>query len=847
MRRSRERFTHGKIILTKQKSKQIQNKVTTKQIDRSALFKTTGEDMDDGKMSLLSEKGTSALMKLMMQRGYFHEDDTDLVETENGGYIRLDHLLDCFCGKIETMGRCTVEKAAGELGVAANHIRNILPNALQRNPTLLCVEEEFITKKYLQETVTEVVSTLDLSGGKVLLSDIAHDTFRLPLDTVARVLNDQLPGIENHGSVEIRTLHNGAKVLVTQRYLNAYKKRVLDYFGALKRPVSVESTALENDWESEWINEFLLLEVQQQGAKLPGELHGDSYVPHAFTEQLQQSVRSNFTSRGFVTTGDCQLIGMLPAQMKLYIKESFPAAVILKESVINPDAIIAPLEAAIQETRMTGGFLDIEEHLPVELTSNKEDKRMIVFEHILSKADTGTAAEAPGVAVVLSSGALYASQLVIDEIASTIIPSLVESFAHSRARKIDEAVDGLDTLEPNLSAKDKRKAKRASKLTKQQAKMDRHCVDDEMVPLIEIVQAIAKAYPELSEFISQANTDGEAKHIDKEGILDILCRQAFYTDDFLTTCTDAVRAELKRLQSLRASKARVNKRDAASKIQSVDVAFEDPSCFAAACYSIQARSKFLKYAMASKSEEDTEDEEMVKDLENDFLRGCCADFMSRVTAYCLFKHEVADGIFSFGVKEEDECGKSRFCSPVDHASRRFPPIFMACTEDDNGKPRDPLPTLRNLLPQSVGINLARQWILCGGECYHGGSKIADNGDVFTRPGDVEGFLSFVEENCLTVCGLPFKKLDKKAEKQLLFARRQELSHLLEESSDPEAVLELAVMLLFQLCKVSSHLLYTMHSLIQRSHFLPLTNSLSLFCLFQHRIWSCLGRLYEGPF
>ena len=62
-------------------------------------------------MSLLSEKGTSALMKLMMQRGYFHEDDTDLVETENGGYIRLDHLLDCFCGKIEIMGRCTVEKS----------------------------------------------------------------------------------------------------------------------------------------------------------------------------------------------------------------------------------------------------------------------------------------------------------------------------------------------------------------------------------------------------------------------------------------------------------------------------------------------------------------------------------------------------------------------------------------------------------------------------------------------------------------------------------------------------------------------------------------------------------------
>jgi hypothetical protein len=52
----------------------------------------------------------------------------------------------------------------------------------------------------------------------------------------------------------------------------------------------------------------------------------------------------------------------------------------------------------------------------------------------------------------------------------------------------------------------------------------------------------------------------------------------------------------------------------------------------------------------------------------------------------------------------------------------------------------------------------------------------------------------------SVCGLPFKKLDKKSEKQFLFARRQKLTKSLEATNDPEAVLELSIMLLFQQVK-----------------------------------------------
>ena len=65
---------------------------------------------------------------------------------------------------------------------------------------------------------------------------------------------------------------------------------------------------------------------------------------------------------------------------------------------------------------------------------------------------------------------------------------------------------------------------------------------------------------------------------------------------------------------------------------------------------------------------------------------------------------------------------------------------------------------------------------------------------------MDGFLSYAEENCLTLCGLPYKKLDKKVEKSLLFSRKQQLNGLLastDATTDPTKVLEYTIMILFQ--------------------------------------------------
>ena len=51
--------------------------------------------------------------------------------------------------------------------------------------------------------------------------------------------------------------------------------------------------------------------------------------------------------------------------------------------------------------------------------------------------------------------------------------------------------------------------------------------------------------------------------------------------------------------------------------------------------------------------------------------------------------------------------------------------------------------------------------------------------------------------CRTMCGLPFKMLDKKSEKQAMFARRMALKQCIEVAEGPKETFALAISILFQ--------------------------------------------------
>jgi hypothetical protein len=444
----------------------------------------------------------------------------------------------------------------------------------------------------------------------------------------------------------------------------------------------------------------------------------------------------------------------------------------------------------------------------------EEDVRIIVEEMALPKEETGR--------TVFSDGeALFVSQGMIRHITKTLLPPLIESFAKTRAKeiKLSHTLNDSNEKESPVIQSPKRKGRKSSKKANTAAsKGSNETVQYGVVPLVTVANAVASEYPDLLDIQTAVSplvdekddnvlweqdevSDSEPKV--SGGPLYELCRSVLYHDSFQSSCELAVRAELERLDSISHSSSVRSRKDGATRMRSIESAFEDSACFGAACFAVQAHAKFLQYAETVPDV----DEDIILDFREDYLAGCCSDFTGRITEYCLFRNEIDDQVFivernKHGIATDAvESDLPEYCQPVDITARRYPTTKLVCVENtDSGEPKMPLPTLRVVLSGGVGVQLSRTWALCGGRCYEGGIKVNEDGSETVRQGDPDGFLSHVEENCLTICGLPFKKLDKKSEKQYLFTRRKALTEQLEATNDPNEVLELTIMLLFQQVK-----------------------------------------------
>jgi hypothetical protein len=453
-------------------------------------------------------------------------------------------------------------------------------------------------------------------------------------------------------------------------------------------------------------------------------------------------------------------------------------------------------------------------HLPEPLLIHADDVITVVTTMalpLLQQSDATTTSQ-PGQVVCSCNEALFVSQGMKQSLITRLIPPLVEAHAKERAQLLFQ--EGTQPLEkgaleePVSTSKRGKKTKRSTNTTTVSTKTH---LSHDLVPLRVVALAVLEAFPDLKDlqqsygtFPSSSNLPWEPEN-EEESALDYnspvldLCRQTIYDSAFQDSCRGAVNAELERLESTKKAASVLNRKEGATKIRSVENSFEDPACFAAACHQLCLHARFLDYAVTC----DIASNELEL-LRSDFLRSVCADFASRITQYCLFKNELEGDIFQFqdcaaDANQQDAPALAfpPYCQPVHRAARRFPRPFLSCIQNEERTNSKPLPTMRKVLSGNLGVMLARLWSHCGGLCYDGGVETKPDGTVYVRPGNIEDFMAFVEENCLSICGMPFKKLDKKSEKQYLFARRQEMSATLEASTDATSVLELTVMLLFQ--------------------------------------------------
>lgn len=411
---------------------------------------------------------------------------------------------------------------------------------------------------------------------------------------------------------------------------------------------------------------------------------------------------------------------------------------------------------------------------------------------------------------------------------------------------IQQSRGGKASKKTKLSAKEKRRLKAAAKASGGSNTAGSEALGNSttaispdvifsqsggMIPLTHITKAILKAYPSLLDYCSIPDFDANDDNIivDSDGIsfevtqeeidLELTRRIVSFTSSMnetqneykkrlWTVYSDLQREELKRKQKNTVSLEDGSKWRQTSKntIRQIDESFQ--TNFPDMCYLLQIIHKsILKFDGSQDNKEK---------IQSNFLRTAGATFARRITEYCFFHHDVNEDMFSFSRSPDSDEPQQlqlfpQFCQPVDLAVTEFPDVYFSVNTIDNKDRNDPLQKLRDDLPREVGVSLARMWILCGGAMYEGGVTQNKNGQYYTKPGSFDAFIKHLEDTCLIICGLPFKILDKKAEKQAMYARRygliQSLEQIQPESLDQSnlktgcmKILDLTTLLLLQQVK-----------------------------------------------
>ena len=694
-------------------------------------------------------------------------------------------------------------------------------------------EIELISDQYWHQIQNEIVGRI-VQHGRIKVLDLAGE-YSLPLDTFIGHIVSPLTS-ENNNNIQFI---NESQCLVSNKSMSNMKKQVLEYFATVVEPVHIyEVCQQKDDWEVEQVIEWIQEELHKSDTNkccCPGEIHVDTitknhqtatFIPEAYTKQQEQEMITFLTLNGYITSNR---ISNRQALMKI-VNEKYPDAFIIDndsdDSVIILSSLLQELQIAIQDyvdSVTKSDIFDFQDYLPTGLINES------IISRILAKIDFS---DDRGVPVIAGNDrAILIRNDMIQQIQEQQVTPLILEFATSRAKELfhnmnnggddnadDDDNDDDENPTSNLKKGIKSKSKRARKSSKNK-KIPHNEVKHvafSIIPLSAVATAIASEYPffheenhEIPETIGWDDDEVDGEDENDTILVVAFCRKVICTDSFRKQCERAVNAELQQLQSEKDSKSRISRKDAAAKVRSVETAFEE--VFVTLCYLIQAQAKFITFATNS----EIFDEKAVDTLKEEFLQGPCADLTSRITQQCLFQEE-QDSLFTFsqpgdslqnGKGNEDKQNNSigglpPHCSTVDIASRIHPKSYLSCPP-----PREPLPILRESFSGNTGVTLSRQWILCGGECYRGGVRtnikgVDDDGDtddveVHVRPGNMEGFISHLEENCLTLCGLPFKRLDKKSEKNFLFSRKQQLTSFLSTRTDPVAVLEYTIMILFQ--------------------------------------------------
>ncbi|KAL7566847.1 hypothetical protein ACA910_021344 [Epithemia clementina (nom. ined.)] len=734
----------------------------------------------------------------------------------------------------------------GENGVTVDSIHRLYP--IQ---TIVPGEEpivEYVSEDYINNVVTSIQQRLSLSENGFLpvvevLSSLpsSHDktaaaaTATATATTVSSGSEKQwlelLRSRLSDCDIVVRPTEQGCHVFHTRRFWESFCAQVFGTLSALSHQKTLLSHfCQEHSLDVTWVKDALCHPpAGVQHLVPPGELQGNGhYVPHLYKELQHKMAVNAFLMQGFVDVEQLRLtVDLAPSQIIQHIQVQCGDDDVcrLDSLVMSRDRILFPWITMFQDADASKACCEFT--VPLEMispsagsggggTKTVAAQRLDLLEECLvseaeSKGCAGT------VLVVKDGNALYASNAMLQALTKVHFPVMVATFAAKKAQSLLETdEDNKNHNHNNHHHAENKSVDLSSSLSSSFSKIFE--ADDSVAvpPITAFVDMVWKHYSSAFEGGDRENHlritaslgPGEDDGLNETTVLHEFCRRTFLSNDQVrATCCRALQNEVERWQRRQKRQRAVHVGDLSETYILVDgdqqdhtnamrvmdeiilLDFEDPACFPALCFRLQTFLKFYDYAEKHAMES-------LEQLRVDIQQGCCGDFTRRIHQYCFSKREdLSMTTFSFHDATNANDRLPVYCSAIDIATPRFgPAIQLSCSPDpDTGRERDPLSLLRQLLPGPVGQALCRQYELCLVAAVVG----ADHDGAIA----LHDFLAHAEEHTITICGLPFKKLDKKNEKNYLQSRRQVLRSRLEQaSSEPSQVLEFTIMILYQQVK-----------------------------------------------
>ena len=425
-------------------------------------------------------------------------------------------------------------------------------------------------------------------------------------------------------------------------------------------------------------------------------------------------------------------------------------------------------------------------NLPDDIAATQEDLDKIINVHLVSllrEQKDAHNAYVSGFTIINNSMAMFFCNDMVRNSKELLVP-IIEEYSKERAKEIIKA--------------------QADKPVGKKEKQHIECFipgsGDDMVPLFNISVGVGKTYPELLDIQHQAEQnhgtlDRDWNGIGEDGPLVEFCRQALLSTDVHSLYTRSLKAEVDRLDSTRHGVSVSTHAEGAAKALNTGDSFE--SSFRTLCHLLQIFAKSLDTLEKKISAEGV----IVMHMKRELLLGCGSCLARLITEYFLFKHSGEIGsrgddhglAFEIDGHETEDNALSSF-QAVNVATLDFPHIVLKFKQDRDEIGSDPSNYLRSAFPGSLGIGLSKLWSLCSD-----GGKEAEG--ICRNTGDkLDLFIRHLAETCLTLVGLPFANLDKKAEKKVLAARREGVLRRLENCQESKETVMCTTVLVCQQVK-----------------------------------------------